>query len=169
MFLLCFQYRWGFTMHTQHREFDLRQALQLTINEFGLVKADLAEKSDISESSISRFLSENTDLGSTRLQKVLDSLPPDAKSFYFALLNPNRLAMASDAVGDVSQHTSLVAMLKSHLLKCTQKEFMDILSTVIKSRSRSLQEEGSKGELNDTASQDLIGHEHHPPCSQVSL
>lgn len=107
----------------------LRQALDLTLKEFQVPRASITQASGISESSLSRFLAGNTDLGTERLQKVINGLPIEAQSFYFALLSPRE----RDGKGQTT-HKETIKLLQKHLTACTQDEYMDILREVIQSR-----------------------------------
>jgi|GEM_PF-1772175 len=109
----------------------LRHALDLTLKEFQVSRVSITQASGISESSLSRFLAGSTDLGTERLQKVLNGLPIEAQSFYFALLNPG----GRDGKGQ-STHKETITLLQKHLIACTQDEYMDILREVIQSRQK---------------------------------
>lgn len=109
-----------------------RQALKKTVEEFQIPQTDLTDKSGVSESSVSRYLKGTNDLSSERVQKIINSLPDEAKEFFFALLNPEGMNnMTQDAV---SPHTALIAYLEAHLHRCSQEQFMDVLHIVIHAR-----------------------------------
>lgn len=120
---------------------DLRRALDLTMREFGITHCYLSETSGVSGSSLSRYLSGTTDLSSSRLQKVIDALPSEARSFFFVTLNPT--GQATDEVS-ASSHENTIVMVKSYLFNCSQSEWMELLGEVIQARRMTLPEDDAK-------------------------
>lgn len=107
------------------------EALGETIKEFRLSRGDLAERSRVSESSLSRYLDHTNDMGSRRLQSIIDCLPPEARSFYYSLLD-------SDAVGTqpLTNRSALLKTLRGYIENCNQKEYLEVLGTIIEVRKQ---------------------------------
>lgn len=107
---------------------NLRQALRMTIQDLALSRREVAENGGTSDSSLSRFLAGETDLGANRLESVVNALPEEAKSLFFSLLNP---ALSTP---NVSAGLSLLARLENYLKHCGQKEFMEVLKVLVDAR-----------------------------------
>lgn len=118
---------------------NFRRALDLTIREFGIAYCHISEQSGVSDSSLSRYLSGATDLSSSRLQKVIDALPSEARSFFFVTLNPTD--QAAEGAPNPSAQMQAIVMMKSHLFNCTQDDWMELLGEAIQARRMTLTDE----------------------------
>ncbi|MEM1307991.1 MAG: helix-turn-helix domain-containing protein [Cyanobacteria bacterium P01_H01_bin.153] len=105
----------------------------MTIRDLALNRREIAEKGGISESSLSRFLAGETDLGASRLESVVNALPEEAKSRFFLLLSP------PISTPNVSPSLSLLARLENHLKRCDQQQFMEVLKIVVDARRERLE------------------------------
>ncbi len=77
------------------QEVDPRDALDKTLEVFGVKAAELAELSGISAQEISRYRNKRKDMNSLNLQKIVNCLPQAARFYFYSLM----------AVGDQPEKT----------------------------------------------------------------
>jgi transcriptional regulator with XRE-family HTH domain len=61
-----------------------REAFDETVKFFDLRAADIADKSGVGENQISRFRNGKTDLQTSSLEKLIGSLPSNAKAYFYS-------------------------------------------------------------------------------------
>ncbi|OIP78248.1 MAG: hypothetical protein AUK48_02120 [Oscillatoriales cyanobacterium CG2_30_44_21] len=61
-----------------------REAFDETVKFFDLRAADIADKSGVGENQISRFRNGKTDLQTSSLEKLIGSLPANAKAYFYS-------------------------------------------------------------------------------------
>jgi hypothetical protein len=66
-----------------------REAFDETVKLFDLRASDIADKSGIGENQISRFRHGKTDLQTASLEKVINSLPANAKAYFYSRVMVN--------------------------------------------------------------------------------
>jgi transcriptional regulator with XRE-family HTH domain len=59
------------------------KALDLTLKEFKIPAKDLANKSGVAESSISRYRRGERDIQADSLERLIASLPPEAQQYFY--------------------------------------------------------------------------------------
>lgn len=111
----------------------LHDALNETFTEFRINRKDIAEQSGVSESMISRYLDGKNDMGSKKLQKIIDCLELDARSFFYSLIG------SGGAYGlpvTLPSRSQLIQNLKSYLRDCSQREYLEVLGAIIDARQQ---------------------------------
>jgi transcriptional regulator with XRE-family HTH domain len=78
------------------RQMDFRRALVFTLDEFGIKEADLAAQSGIPVEDISRYCSGRKDIRSTRLLRLLKTLPDSAYWFFIGLMCAQEIVPVGD-------------------------------------------------------------------------
>jgi hypothetical protein len=66
-----------------------REALNKTIDIFGIVAAEISRESGIDESRLSRFRTGKHDLQSKALASLINAMPEDAKAYFYLLVMSN--------------------------------------------------------------------------------
>lgn len=66
-----------------------REAFDETVKLFDLRASDIADKSGIGENQISRFRHGKTDLQTASLEKMINSLPANAKAYFYSRVMVN--------------------------------------------------------------------------------
>ena len=77
---------------------DFAVAFDQTMVKFGLRAKDIADRSGVSETAISRFRKGKQDIKASSLGRLLDALPDEAKQyfcFHFCIKDMDQSAMAS--------------------------------------------------------------------------
>ena len=64
---------------------DMSKAFYQTMKRFDLRSVDIAAKSGIAESDVSRFVNGKVNIGYQKLEKMLESLSPAAKDYFWLL------------------------------------------------------------------------------------
>ena len=64
------------------------EALNRTMKSYGIRGVWIAERSGLSDQAISLFLNNRTQLKSDNLERIINSLPPDAQEYFFQQLYP---------------------------------------------------------------------------------
>ena len=94
------------------------QALDRTIEEFGISGKGLASRAGVSEQMISDFRNGKKRVYNDSLEKILAALPSEAKSYYFLMLDVSPVSLKSqiDTMDD-SQLVLLLAAIAEKLQK----------------------------------------------------
>ncbi len=71
-------------MSAQGHKMGYREAFDETVKLFDLRAADIADRSGVGENQISRFRNGKTDIQVSSLQKLIDSLPGNAKAYFYS-------------------------------------------------------------------------------------
>lgn len=103
----------------------ISQALDRTINEFGISATWLAERSGVSQRMISRFRNGKQQIYSDSLEKILDTLPSDARVYFFQLLGVSPISLkASIEVMDDMELAILLSAIAEKLQKGKAKQLI---------------------------------------------
>lgn len=65
------------------------EAFDYILEEYKISAKEISELSGIDKSVISRFRNGHTDISTNRLQKLIQSLPPQAKAHFYMLFSFN--------------------------------------------------------------------------------
>lgn len=70
-----------------------RQALDLTLKIFDIKATELCKASGVSVTQISRYRNKTRDMTAANAFSVIRALPPDAKKYFFDLVNQDAQAL----------------------------------------------------------------------------
>lgn len=101
------------------------QALDRTIEEFGLSAKWLATRAGVSEQMISDFRNGKKRVYNDSLEKILSALPSEAKAYYFMILEVSPVSLKSqiDKMDDL-QLAGLLAAIAEKLQKSKTQQLI---------------------------------------------
>jgi transcriptional regulator with XRE-family HTH domain len=73
----------------------LSEALNRTLEEYGISAVWLAERSGVSQRMISQFRNGKQRIYSDSLERIMENLPPDARTYFFQLLGASPASLRS--------------------------------------------------------------------------
>ncbi|MGB3310586.1 MAG: helix-turn-helix transcriptional regulator [Nodosilinea sp.] len=122
--------------HSSHRV-SIREALRMTLDKFDVNARDLAQRSQVTQGTLSGFRNGRREINTSSLQRVLDELEPEAFVYMLSLMLQSEQAMiasrSDQASGSNSLETdALFALIDTYCRQCSTEEQLALLRVVYK-------------------------------------
>jgi transcriptional regulator with XRE-family HTH domain len=122
--------------HGSHRV-SIREALRMTLDKFDVNARDLAQRSQVTQGTLSGFRNGRREINTSSLQRVLDELEPEAFVFMLSLMLQSEQAMIASRSDQTSGSNSLetdalFALIDTYCRQCSTEEQLALLRVVYK-------------------------------------
>jgi len=113
----------------------IREALRMTLDKFDVNARDLAQRSQVTQGTLSGFRNGRREINTSSLQRVLDELEPEAFVYMLSLMLQSEQAMiasrSDQASGSKSLETdALFALIDTYCRRCSTEEQLALLRVV---------------------------------------
>lgn len=120
--------------HDLHRV-SIREALRMTLDKFDINARDLAQRSQVTQGTLSGFRNGRREINTSSLQRVLDELEPKAFVYMLSLMLQSEHAMIASrsdqaSASDFLETDALFALIATYCRQCSTEEQLALLRVV---------------------------------------
>lgn len=113
----------------------IREALRMTLDKFDVNARDLAQRSQVTQGTLSGFRNGRREINTSSLQRVLDELEPEAFVYMLSLMLLSEQAMITSrsnqaSASDSLETDALFALIDTYCRQCSTEEQLSLLRVV---------------------------------------